>query len=142
MKKLKISDIKEKCKKAIEAGRTTSEQEEFGKSLNFYMDNGFFYEECRNLDVTLAALILPRLIHFRDICTGVPNDFVKYDKESQDMTKNVAKWKDVLDKMIFSFYTIVSEGTGSIESEEREEIQKKVDEGLELFGKYFQALWD
>lgn len=82
MKEIKLEDVKELCKYRLKECRLTSEDENYSDSLNFYGTNDFYYEECWNLDVSIAALILPRLIHFRDSYSGVPLMFIKYDKQS------------------------------------------------------------
>lgn len=55
MRKVSLSEIQEPCKKIIEGIRLNDKDEEYSDSLNFYITNGFFFEECWNLDMTLAA---------------------------------------------------------------------------------------
>ena len=61
-----LKDVKDVCQHILKDCRLNSSDECYGDSLNFFMDNGFFSEECWSLDVTLAALILPRLICFQE----------------------------------------------------------------------------
>lgn len=88
---------------------------------------GFSYEECWNLDETLAKLILPRLVRFRDSTNCYPNGF-----------KDLEDWKNTIDKMIESFAIIVEKNSWMLKGDE----QKKVQEGLALFGRWYLSLWD
>ena len=85
---------------------------------------GFSGTECICLDYTIACFIFPRLESFRNNLQCVPED---------GMTKK--QWADILDKMLFSFRHVIE---GKLKDHETE---AKVQEGLELFGKWFQALW-
>ena len=66
MYKVSLEEVRQLCKEVITGVRIKEKDESYSDSLNFYMTNDFYFEECWNLDATLAALILPRLIHFRD----------------------------------------------------------------------------
>lgn len=66
MYKISLDEVRELCKNTIEDVRIKAKDSGYSDSLNFYKTNDFYFEECWNLDATLAALILPRLIHFRD----------------------------------------------------------------------------
>lgn len=139
MRKVSLSEIQEPCKKIIEGIRLNDKDEEYSDSLNFYITNGFFFEECWNLDMTLAALILPRLIHFRDNHSGTPSCLLEYDEfdhiKEEDGFK---KWNEILDKMIWAFYLYISMDFLYWTEEQKQQI----DEGLKLFAEYFQSLWD
>lgn len=149
-------------------------------------------------DHTLALVILPLLLQFKENHHGIPNDFsdssgdpncttqqcFDFYKESHDWAfkQGVKRWDEVLDKMIWSFYQLVADDeskyhhgtakwdwvktdspyknpkTGKIEDTFRMvdtnpeehwfdvnghlEHEKRIQEGLELFGKYFRNLWD
>lgn len=151
-----------------------------------------------SMDHTLALIILPALLQYKENHHGVPNDIADHtgDDNSNDQlsfdfykeTKDWAfeesckKWEEILDKMIWSFYQIIVDDdskyhhgkpdfgwektdkqypnplSGKMEDtfkmidknpqdhwydvEGHMEHQKRVQEGLELFGKYFQNLWD
>lgn len=87
--------------------------------------NKFSNKELWNLDHTIATFILPRLIKFRETNQGHPGIF-----ESQE------QWNEVLDKMILAFKKILEEfDTVDITNEDG------IEEGLELFAKYFRSLW-
>lgn len=144
MKEIKLEDVKELCKYRLKECRLTSEDENYSDSLNFYGTNDFYYEECWNLDVSIAALILPRLIHFRDSYSGVPSMFIKYDEQSNIINEKEAydKWIEVLNKMIDAFYLVAAAVNFSCEIEELKSISKRIDEGLKLFAQYYLSLWD
>ncbi len=86
-----------------------------------------------NLDHTIAEFVLPRIKRFKEITISYPGHL---DKDS---------WNKILDQMIFSFEAILNEwnlNEPKMTVEERKEYDKKVQEGLDLFGKYFRDLWD
>ena len=97
------------------------------RSLKFKyqkLTQGYSGDEIWSLYYTLSKFILPRLIAFRNSVASYPHDFT-----------NEKEWIDTLNKMIYSFELIKRE---KIESTEED---LKVQEGLELFGKYFRDLW-
>ena len=142
-----LKDVKDICQHILTDCRLSSSDEYYGDSLNFFMENGFFSEECWNLDVTLAALILPRLICFRDSTSGYPTALVKEDEEGHVIEEDESNqlWHEILDKMIYAFWIIVNEcdsySTG-LNEKEREELIAAKKEGLKLFAEYFESLWD
>lgn len=83
-----------------------------------------------SLDDHLAQLILPRLKRFREVHHGFPG--------GEDMTEQ--KWAETLDKMIFAFEWDCDEDRKYAGFDDEE--YKRVQEGHELFGKWFNALWD
>lgn len=139
MHKISLDEVRESCKNIIEDVRIKAKDSEYSDSLNFHMTNDFYFEECWNLDATLAALILPRLIHFRDNHCGVPGCLFEYDEfghiKEEDGSK---KWDEILDKMIWAFYLYISVNSLYWTKEQKQQI----DEGLKLFAEYFQSLWD
>ena len=151
-----------------------------------------------SMDHTLALIILPLLLQYKENHHGIPNDFADHSgdencqnqylfdfyKESHEWAfeQGVKRWEETLDKMIWSFYQIVvdddsryhhgksnfdwvksdkqypnpisgkMEDTFQMVDKNPEdhwydvnghlEHEKRVQEGLELFGKYFRNLWD
>jgi hypothetical protein len=103
-----------------------------------------------SLDHHLAKLILPRLRMFREQPHGCPTNMsdvafhptVAEGEEDPEMSA----WNEKLDKMIYSFDYIASgrqwgyDEAWTVEKEAAED--KKVAEGLELFGKYYRGLWN
>lgn len=90
-------------------------------------------KELWNLDNTLAAYILPRLIAFRRGCTG------KYATFSINF-ETASEWRKVLDKIICAFRNILEEDTWFYTWRYQKK-EKQIEEGLALFGKHFRALW-
>lgn len=95
------------------------------------------------LDITIAEFVLPRLKLFKKLNNGYPGI------EDMDTPE---KWDEALDKMINAFEIITSEDTfyecwsaKAITGEEIKSIlkqqKKEVDEGLQLFAKWFHHLW-
>lgn len=111
------------------------------KSKKFYKKNGFRYEEVWNLDYTLASYILPRLAYFREIHSGIPSEFCVMDESGKVVKKLTEEYDKCLDKMIEAFELILGEDDSSTVKEYRER-EAQIQEGLELFGKYFRTLWD
>jgi hypothetical protein len=90
------------------------------------------------LDSTLAWVIYPMIVRFKRA-----KRWGCVDELFDNSTKGdeCAKWEDVLDKIIYTFESLlIDESTFDIELEtiKYEEIQ----EGLDLFSKYFRNLWD
>lgn len=106
-----------------------------------------------SLDYTLALIILPALKKYKKVaCSKVtwmhpeiwPKDW--WEKEHGDLPRPTKaqkkkadqyatkKMTEVIDKMIFAFEKIADDCTTFEDNE-------KIQEGLELFGKYYRALW-
>lgn len=82
------------------------------------------YKDTWNLDYYIAKFILPRLKLFKKVVMGFPCDL-----------KSINEWYDILDKMIAAFMIL---STDEINTQDE---QKIVNEGLDLFRKYYQDLW-
>ena len=111
-------------------------------------------KETWNLDVTFARYIIPRLKKFKELSNGYPGD------EEMDTPE---KWDDALDKMIQAFEYVIDydsywigdpkydyfslsyeEGREeTIENLRAEDIRRlaAINEGLQLFAKYYMSLW-
>ena len=119
-----------------------------------------------NIDYTLARIIHPLLLHFRENMHGYPElfeegmvtyhnwgrqlhfDFIDEDVERDYLLK---KWQTIVDKMCRAFGMIVEkekwEDTWVNLSYHEHKIEEAkfydaVDEGLALFAKYYHCLWD
>ena len=90
------------------------------------MEDDSYNEELYNLDITIAKFVLPRLQEFKNNLFGTPYPLTKEE------------YNDILDKMIWSF-DIISRGDHIIMDDD--ENDKRVQEGLDLFAKYFRNLW-
>ena len=119
-----------------------------------------------NVDYTLACVIHPVLLKYRENLTGYPElweDVMitshNYDRqlhfdifdEKVERDYLIKKWKDTVDKMCRAFGMIVEKETWEDtwldksyhESKIREtEYYEAIDEGLALFAKYYHNLWD
>lgn len=88
-----------------------------------------------NPDITLAWLTLPILVRFRKAdkmgCPGWLDD-----KEIEDVDAGSIRWDEILDEMIYAFNLCIKDEIYDIETSNR------VQQGLELYGKYFRNLWD
>lgn len=83
------------------------------------LERGFDTTELWNLHVTIASFIVPRLKAFKEESPCIPGNVT------------VAEWESDCDKMIEVFQSVI-DGTDKYE---------EVQEGLELFKKYFLGLW-
>jgi hypothetical protein len=140
MYKVSLEEVRQLCKEVVTGVRIKEKDEKYSDSLNFYLTNDFFFEECWNLDATLSALILPRLIHFRDNRCGTPGCLFEYDEKGNILNEEEGcqKWEKILDKMIWAFYLYISVDSLYWTEEQKQQIN----EGLKLFAEYFQSLWD
>lgn len=83
-----------------------------------------------NLNMTIVKFILPRLELFRKVTDSYPIEM-----------KSLNEWDDVLDKMITAFRLIYESYTRVKNPEEIKKDYKIIEEGLDLFRKYFYDLW-
>lgn len=142
-KDVSIEEVSKFCKTEIESLYRTKESNHYQESQDFYEQNLFHYEECWDLNHSIACFILPRLIHFRKVHAGVPSDFFEFDENMQIINqKKGEKWNKALDYMIEAFYRIVYVDDLSLEKEDREVNQYYIKKGLKLFCKHYQSLWD
>jgi len=85
--------------------------------------------EMWSLDGTLVDFIYPRLIELKKVKHGYPSELAD-EKE----------WDAIFDKILKAF-EIMHEDEDYPSGYDRK-LQPQIDEGLRLFGKYFQNLWD
>lgn len=94
---------------------------------NWSHKNDFPIEEIWSTNHVLARLIVPRLQAFKELDKhGGPADF-----------KNMHEWNKAIQKMIDAFELMKYAGASHTKEE-----QLTVEDGLDLFRKYFQNLWD
>lgn len=141
-----LEEISNKCKLLIESNFIfeNKNKERYQESKDFYDKFHFHFEECWNLDITIAAFILPRLIYFRDIYTGTPGDFFEYTEDFQILNERQGnkEWNTTLDLMIEAFYRICFVDDLSLDEKNRGINNVYIEKGLKLFAQYFQSLWD
>jgi hypothetical protein len=91
---------------------------------------GFSDDETWALDSTIIQFTLPRLKRFREITIAYP----------AGMTPE--EWDEILGKMIKAMEDHYNEAELDCGTrEERNKLYAETQEGFELFGKYFLALW-
>ena len=91
---------------------------------------------------TLTPIILPMLVQLKATQHGAPyvaDEDVPSWLHVEGEDNAFKRWDWVLDEMIYAF---AAEDTLFMEVEERELVEARIQNGFELFGKYFQALWD
>ena len=89
------------------------------------LERGFDDSETWSLDSTIARFILPRLMRFREVNMGYPSSISEQE------------WNDILDRMILAFSLLAGDAAFLTGKED----QKKIDEGLDLFAKWYTSLW-
>lgn len=98
------------------------------------LTRGFDDSELWNLDSTIVGFILPRLKAFRDVGFGYPSS-----------VETMEEWTKILDKMIKGFEYYLDEKLGEDKKLSAKDNlinhNKIVEEGLDLFCKYFYNLW-
>lgn len=140
-RKLLIQMINHNNKKSLERNKNMNKRQrkkwlkKHGKYIN--------PKETWDLSYTIAKFIIPRLKYFKEESCCYPG--------TGDMN-TPEKWDAALDKMIHAFeLTLMTDdyyGLWDINTQPYKEAkhlidqkQAEVDEGLQLFGKWFQALW-
>ena len=98
----------------------------YPKWIHQRITRGFDDRETWSLDCTIARFVAPRLDVLRDTSVGYPPDL-----ESQEA------WTAVIDKMSQAMYLVADQFRREIDGN----TQEYIDEGLELFSFFFQALW-
>ena len=116
-------------------------------------------------DHTLALIILPVLRQLKETNHGyggtdredAPDDPEYGDDRAEHEPRGFSqkRWDYVMDEMIFAFEKIAEDIDWDLDIwkkydeqwtdeayEERNAIQKRINNGLRLFGKYYQSLWD
>lgn len=91
-----------------------------GEDKDEIAKDGFEYDDLYNLDCSICELIAPRLKRFKELDPGCPC-YMSFEE-----------WQGILDKMIWAFENYRN-------NDEADE--NRVNEGLDLFHKYFQNLW-
>jgi hypothetical protein len=123
------------------------------------------------MDHTLAQIILPMLKQLKATKHGVPSEFVHGKDGCTEIPFEEAekKWDEVMDQMIWSFEQILDEDNDAqfftddpdapvdqtfksilrenyvpqrYDAQAHQKHNKKIQKGLELFGKHFRSLWD
>ena len=93
-----------------------------------------------DLDSCLAEIIVPALQRFRKETHSYPAEFA-------DDNEGFKKWEALLDKMIWSFEQAIDGYNQEIDKKRfdmdaQKQYIKEVQEGIDLFAKYYMNLWD
>lgn len=121
-----------------------------------YIVDGFPRTDIWSLDYTLSYWIIPRLKKLKETKNGFPvmmyNDdefknCTNGEQNSEIDARKQKEWEEILDKMILSFEYVVRESDDRnydcySSKEKMDEHEQKIQEGLDLFAKYFRCLWD
>lgn len=102
------------------------------RSIRFWwqrMVRGWDDSDTWSLDGPTARFLAPRLRRFIEVVNGHPMDM------------SMEEWVTILEKMQFAFQTIADDTEGFRDWAEDEELNRRVDEGINLFSKYFFHLW-
>lgn len=114
-----------------------------------------------SMDTTLAYIVVPMLKKLKQAKIGVPGDIVhelhQYaeqnyldlgltQKELDDLEYERAeqKWQEIMDKMIWSFEQAMNDYEDlyqEVSSGDLKTYEEKLEEGFQLFGKYYRSLW-
>ena len=104
----------------------------YPRHLKQLKSNGFSDSETWGLYEVIIDFILPRLIRFKEVNNGYP----------AGMTQE--EWDNIIDKMIFSFQWFKDDDKflhTTMNVDERAAGERKYEEGIDLFAKYFRYLW-
>ena len=99
------------------------------RSIRFFFQRlirGWDDAETWNIDSTVATFILPRLKRFAQLRIGHPSEI------------SDAQWTKIIDQIIWSMEYISNENHYIITDKKD---CKKLQDGLNLFGKWFLYLW-
>jgi hypothetical protein len=116
------------------------------------------YADCDlwNLDLTMSQFIYPRLKAFRDkyakdssyekpkVLTAEEFSVLPKDKWGNYLIEAYSsqEWLEILDKMLLAFERVNKQFDYKDPSNGTEEERLRIEEGLQLFAKHFQQLWD
>lgn len=107
----------------------------------------FIAKDFWNLDITLAKVIAPALKKMKKFKGGIPpveDKWVPKELRKQEKTKNAyaydnmeERWDWVMDEMIYTFESIATDGVDSYDKG-----NKRILNGLKLFGAFYPSLWN
>jgi len=115
-----------------------------------------------NADSTLAYIIVPVLKQLKETTHGYPHDLqpmdqydinaqMRFDTDGFEFVgePGAVKWDEILDKMIWSFEQVnidfddqFYDKSNKLDMPAYEAHYAKMQEGFDLFAKYYLALWD
>lgn len=107
-----------------------------------------------SMDYTLAHIILPMLIQLKKTKHGAPftddgdcpeelHEPDDFDNATGDVDENWFKrWDYIMDEMIWTFEQIIKDNRSYWVDDDNKDLIDRYDNGLRLFGKYYNNLWD
>lgn len=123
MKAKKTKEMEWRCRAPLYISK---KDKRYKKYVNQLKKRGFSDTETWCLFSVVSEFVLPRLKRFREINNGYPANLTE------------EKWNEIIDSMILAFELCIKDDNGDfMKNEDRE----KVEQGLKLFGEYFQHLW-
>lgn len=93
----------------------------FQRMFRGYDDRAYW-----GLDTYIAGIVIPTLKYIKEKKNGIP-----YIKEVENFDEK--EWDKILDKIMLAMTYILND--------EGYKYDDKIEEGLKLFGEYFQRLW-
>ena len=100
---------------------------------------GFCEYEFFSLDYSLALYIYPRLCYFRDNCAKWATPaFFTFNEDGTENPNGNKEWIETINKMCLAFRLIITDPADPFDFKE---VNKKIEEGLSLFAKYYRSLW-
>lgn len=114
-----------------------------------------------NMDQTIALMVLPLIKKYKEEMESrgmcFPGSLYSQVRESYNPDQNEILseeeleelvrdtcgnlWNEYVEAMIFSFEEAIEGYTGTFDTKEYQKYQQKIQDGFELFGKYFTSLW-
>lgn len=144
MPKMSVRELGQKCNQLIKSYYPKRKDKGFANSWKFFKENKFRFEDSWNLDIQVAAFILPRLYYLRhNEYFSIPSKLVQTDDFGTVINEKAAKeqWEDILDLMIEAFYRYCFVDVFDLNESEMQQDQQIRDEGLKYFAEYFPVLW-
>ena len=115
------------------------------KKIGQIIVRGFSDEEVWEFHYHATRYIYPRLVMFKDrytaTCPGLLlSEMFPSIREFTDEQEKMAhdRWFEILDTMIYAFGKLMDESP----SLRTDEANQRIEDGLFLFAKYYQSLWD
>ena len=103
---------------------------EIPRKIRFFFQRlwrGWDDSDTWSLDMTIAKFVLPRLIRFKELEFITPSNDLKEEE-----------WNEILDKMIVAFKYYTSDDQFRFNIQDFPEVE----EGMILFSKHFNELWN
>lgn len=98
---------------------------------------GYSDDEVWNVNTAVLRYALPRIKHLRKITKSYPALLCDEAKPTED---KLQEWYDILDKMILAIELEIKDEYWFGHNADKEMVEVK--EGMDLFHKYFDGLWD